>query len=111
MLARNSSRSRVAAGSRGDTTRLARTILSATSCSSWSILTIKPFDATVQDGTVLVQNFVSLTQDANDDDVADFATNVRKLGLFEGVDQYRPRHTHAWHSRSRNNLHRHDVAQ
>ena len=50
--------------------------------------TIKAFDATVQDGTVLVQDFVSLTQDANHDDVADLATNVRKVGLFEGVDDY-----------------------
>jgi spore coat protein A len=49
---------------------------------------IKPFDASVEDGTVLVKNFVSLTQDANHDDVADLATNVRKLGLFEGVDAY-----------------------
>ncbi|MBI5261143.1 MAG: multicopper oxidase domain-containing protein [Bradyrhizobium sp.] len=49
---------------------------------------IKPFDAKVQDGTVLVKDFVSLTQDANHDDVADIATNVRKVGLFEGVDGY-----------------------
>jgi spore coat protein A len=49
---------------------------------------IKPFDAKVQDGTVLVKDFVDLTQDANHDDVADLATNVRKVGLFEGVDQY-----------------------
>ena len=49
---------------------------------------IKSFDAKVQDGTVLVKNFVSLTQDANHDNVADLATNVRKLGLFEGVDAY-----------------------
>jgi spore coat protein A len=49
---------------------------------------IKPFDATVQDGTVLVKDFVSLTQDADHNDVADLATNVRKVGLFEGVDQY-----------------------
>ena len=49
---------------------------------------IDPFDATVQDGTVLVQDFVSLTQDANHDDVADVVTNVRKVGLFEGVDDY-----------------------
>jgi spore coat protein A len=50
---------------------------------------IKPFDAKVQDGTVLVDPFVSLTQDANHDDVADLAAgHVRKLGLFEGVDAY-----------------------
>jgi spore coat protein A, manganese oxidase len=49
---------------------------------------IDPFDATVQDGTVLVQNFVSLTQDANYNDIADLATHVRKLGLFEGVDEF-----------------------
>ena len=49
---------------------------------------IKPFDATVQDGTVLVKDFEYLTQDANDDDVADLAANVRKVGLFEGVDEF-----------------------
>jgi spore coat protein A, manganese oxidase len=49
---------------------------------------IKPIDAKVQDGTVLVKYFLDLTQDANHDNVADLATNVRKLGLFEGVDQY-----------------------
>jgi spore coat protein A len=49
---------------------------------------IKPFDAKVQDGTVLVKDFVNLAQDANHDDVADLATNVRKVGLFEGVDEY-----------------------
>ncbi len=50
---------------------------------------IDAFDATVQDKTVLVQNFVNLTQDANHDDVADLAANhVRKVGLFEGVDDY-----------------------
>ncbi|QHO72484.1 spore coat protein A [Bradyrhizobium sp. CCBAU 051011] len=49
---------------------------------------IKPFDATVQDGIVLVKDFVSLTEDANHDDVADLATNVRKVGLFEGEDEY-----------------------
>jgi spore coat protein A, manganese oxidase len=49
---------------------------------------IKPFDAKVGDGTVLVDPFVSLTQDADDDNVADLATYVRKLGLFEGVDEY-----------------------
>ena len=50
---------------------------------------IQAFDATVEDGTVLVEDFVNLTQDANHDDVADLAANhVRKLGLFEGVDDY-----------------------
>ena len=49
---------------------------------------MKPFDANVHDGTVLVKDFFDLTQDANHDNVADLATNVRKLGLFEGVDQY-----------------------
>jgi spore coat protein A len=52
---------------------------------------IPAFDATVGDGTVLVpeQDFVNLTQDADHDDVADLAANhVRKLGLFEGVDEF-----------------------
>jgi spore coat protein A, manganese oxidase len=49
---------------------------------------IQAFDATVEDGTVLVKDFVSLTQDTNNDDVADLATYVRKVGLFEGVDDY-----------------------
>jgi spore coat protein A, manganese oxidase len=49
---------------------------------------IKPFDAKVQDGTVLVKDFEYLAQDANDDHVADVATSVRKVGLFEGVDEY-----------------------
>ena len=35
-----------------------------------------------------MQDFVSLTQDTNDDDVADLATYVRKVGLFEGVDHF-----------------------
>ena len=50
--------------------------------------TINPFDAKLEGGTELVKNFVNLTQDADHDDVADLATNVRKLGLFEGVDEY-----------------------
>jgi spore coat protein A, manganese oxidase len=49
---------------------------------------IKPFDAKVEDGTVLVKDFEYLMQDANDDHVADLATSVRKVGLFEGVDEY-----------------------
>ena len=65
-----------------------QTTLSATSCSSWSIRR-STFDATVQDGTVLVKDFVNLTQDADHNDVADVAENhVRKVGLFEGVDDY-----------------------
>ena len=39
--------------------------------------TIDPFDATVQDGTVLVKDFVNLTQDANDNDVADLSGGTR----------------------------------
>jgi spore coat protein A, manganese oxidase len=36
-----------------------------------------------------LKDFGSLTQDANQDGVADVAANhVRKVGLFEGVDQY-----------------------
>jgi spore coat protein A, manganese oxidase len=50
---------------------------------------IPALHATVQDGTVLAENFVSLTQDANHDDVADLvAEHVRELGLFEGVDEF-----------------------
>ena len=37
---------------------------------------IPAFDATVEDGTVLVEDFVSLTQDADHDDVADLAANT-----------------------------------
>jgi spore coat protein A, manganese oxidase len=47
-----------------------------------------PFDASVTDGTVLNPGFRFIAQDANTDGIADLATNVRKLGLFEGVDEF-----------------------
>jgi spore coat protein A, manganese oxidase len=46
-----------------------------------------PFDASVTDETVLNPGF-RLAEDANADGIADLATNVRKLGLFEGVDEF-----------------------
>jgi spore coat protein A, manganese oxidase len=49
---------------------------------------IKPFDATVQDGTELAKNFVNLAQDSDGNGVADAAYYVRQLGLFEGVDDF-----------------------
>ena len=49
---------------------------------------LKAFDAKVQDGTTLVKDFIDLTTDANHDDVADAASNVRSLGLFEGTDEF-----------------------
>jgi spore coat protein A len=47
-----------------------------------------PVDASVTDGTVLNPGFQFLAQDADADGIADLATNVRKLGLFEGVDEF-----------------------
>lgn len=49
---------------------------------------LAPFDASVTDGTVLNPGFRFIAQDANADGIADLATNVRKLGLFEGVDEF-----------------------
>jgi spore coat protein A len=49
---------------------------------------LKAFDAKVENGTTLVKDFVDVTTDANHDGVADSATFVRKLGLFEGTDQF-----------------------
>ncbi len=49
---------------------------------------LKPYDATVKDGTVLVRSFENLAKDGNNDGVADAASHVRKVGLFEGEDQY-----------------------
>lgn len=46
------------------------------------------FDATVEDGTILVKDFVDLTTDAHQDGVADSANYVRNLGLFEGTDEF-----------------------
>ena len=47
-----------------------------------------PFDASVTNGTVLNAGFRFIAQDANADGIADLATNVRKPGLFEGVDEF-----------------------
>ena len=50
--------------------------------------TLVPFDASVTNGTVLNAEFRFIAQDANADGIADLATNVRNLGLFEGVDEF-----------------------
>jgi len=49
---------------------------------------LAPFDASVTDGTVLNPGFRFIAQDADADGIADLATYVRKLGLFEGVDEF-----------------------
>jgi spore coat protein A, manganese oxidase len=49
---------------------------------------LKPFHATVENGTTLVKDFVDLTTDANHDGVADSASHVRKLGAFDTTDQF-----------------------
>ena len=50
--------------------------------------TLPAADASVTGGTVLNAGFRSLVQDADEDGIADLASNVRKLGLFEGVDEF-----------------------
>ena len=47
-----------------------------------------PFDASVTDGTVLSPDFRFIAQDSDENGIADLATNVRKLGLFEGLDEF-----------------------
>ena len=49
---------------------------------------LKPFDASVQDGSVLAAGYLDLARDENQDGVAGAASAVRKLGLFEGSDAY-----------------------
>ena len=49
---------------------------------------LKPLDVSVTDGTVLNARFVNLALDANADGLADAASVVRHLGLFEGADSY-----------------------
>lgn len=49
---------------------------------------LAPFDASVANGTVLNADFNFIAQDADEDGVADLATNIRRLGLFEGADEY-----------------------
>ncbi|ACA16413.1 multicopper oxidase type 2 [Methylobacterium sp. 4-46] len=44
--------------------------------------------ATVTDGTVLSSNFHDLAVDSDHDGIADGATQVRKVGLFEQADEY-----------------------
>ena len=44
--------------------------------------------ATVADGTTLASSYQDLTADYNNDGIADVATNVRNVGLFEQTDQY-----------------------
>lgn len=46
------------------------------------------FDASVANNTTLVPDFLYLAEDENHNGVADAATHVRKLGLFEGVDVF-----------------------
>jgi spore coat protein A len=50
---------------------------------------LKAFDASVGDGTILVNDFRNLARDDNEDGIADVAgNNIRKVGLFEGADLY-----------------------
>ena len=49
---------------------------------------LTPQHATATDGTTLARGFHDLTVDDNHDGVADVATNVRNVGLFEQTDQY-----------------------
>jgi spore coat protein A len=52
---------------------------------------ITPFDAQLFDGGVAVPlavSFVNLAADLDGNGIADAATNVRYLGLFEGVEQF-----------------------
>jgi len=52
---------------------------------------ITPFDAQLFDNGVavtLAASFVNLALDADDNGIADAATNVRLLGLFEGTDEF-----------------------
>lgn len=49
---------------------------------------LKAFDAKLKNGTPLAKHDVNLARDANQDGVADKADHVRKLGLFEGTDEY-----------------------
>lgn len=49
---------------------------------------LKPFDASVHDGSVLNSRYLDLARDDNHDGMADAASTVRKLGLFEGSDAY-----------------------
>ncbi|MDB5570997.1 MAG: multicopper oxidase type 2 [Hyphomicrobiales bacterium] len=49
---------------------------------------LKAFDASVADGTPLNAAFTDMTTDADQDGVADAAASVRKLGLFEGADEF-----------------------
>ena len=49
---------------------------------------IAPFDAQLFDGTPLAVSFVNLAVDIDNDGVADAATNVRNLGLFETAESF-----------------------
>src|SRR5215203_2911936 len=62
----------------------------------------------VANNTTLVSDFLYLAEDDNDDGVADAATHVRKLGLFEGVDVF-DRVTPAGKGRARYNHQRQNV--
>ena len=49
---------------------------------------LKAFDAKLKDGTPLARHYENLARDANHDGIADKADHVRKLGLFEGTDDF-----------------------
>lgn len=49
---------------------------------------LKAFDAKLKNGTPLAKHYENLVRDANHDGIADKADHVRKLGLFEGADEY-----------------------
>jgi len=49
---------------------------------------IAPFDAQLSGGTPLAVSFVNLAADIDDNGVADAATNVRNLGLFETAESF-----------------------
>jgi spore coat protein A len=50
--------------------------------------TLAPFNATLTSTTVLNPNFQNIAEDTDWNGIADLATNVRMLGLFEGVDEW-----------------------
>lgn len=57
----------------------------------FTVTAATPFYAQLFDGSepvALTVNFVSLVDDVNADGIADAASNIRYLGLFEGVDEF-----------------------
>ena len=49
---------------------------------------LNPAHVSVQDGVALAAHFVDLAADADGNGVADAADNVRRVGLFESVDEF-----------------------